>query len=195
MTYLFLGEDSGAKEARLTELKEKTLPSKEAHSFDYEILFANKLDAETLKKALISLPAFSKQRLVVVKECHRLSVQNKELIADFVKNPPAHCLLVLDSDEADPKDNFIAKIQRFVKLTDFSKKTALDIFSLTRAIDMQKQSEALRILSCLLSEGKHPLQILGTLVWFWGKSRERLSSQRFKTGLERSEEHTSELQS
>ena len=43
--------------------------------------------------------------------------------------------------------------------------------------------EALKILGNLLVEENHPLQIMGGLIWFWGKSRTRLSADQFKKGL------------
>lgn len=50
-------------------------------------------------------------------------------------------------------------------------------------IMLRSPAEALKMLTQLLEEGSHPLQILGGLVWFWGKSRERLSPAQFKKGL------------
>ena len=43
--------------------------------------------------------------------------------------------------------------------------------------------DALKILGDIFSSGTHPLQVLGGLVWFWGKTKNRLSSQNFNLGL------------
>lgn len=61
MTYLFLGSDSPAKTARINEFKKKILPTPEAVEFDCDTLYAHKLSPDTLKKALIDLPAIGKK--------------------------------------------------------------------------------------------------------------------------------------
>ena len=181
MNYLLLGQDSVAKDAKLAELKRKNFPSLEALQFDYEVLYAQKLDSETLKKSLVALPALSKERLVVIKECHKLNPHNKELLFDFLENP-GPCTLILDS-EKNEEDEFLKKIGRIVKVINCQKEPPLNVFTLTRAIGAQKSVESLKILSQLLLQGDQPLQIMGGLVWFWKKSRADFSAQQFKKGL------------
>ena len=41
----------------------------------------------------------------------------------------------------------------------------------------------LKILNDVLDHGDHPLQILGALVWFWGKNKPRVNPERFQRGL------------
>lgn len=181
MTYLFLGPDYAAKEAKTAELKDKFLPV-ESRQFDFETLYAQKLDAETLKKALVALPAIAEQRLVVVKEFHKLSAQNKELILAFVENP-GKCVLILDSDKIEGDEAFIKKLPRSVKAGVFGREDKLNVFDMTRAIGMQKKDEALKILWQLLSRGDQPLQLMGGVVWFWKNERNKLAADRFKKGL------------
>ena len=181
MNYLLLGQDNVTKDAKLAELKKKNFSSPEALQFDYEILYAQKLDSETLKKSLIALPVLSKERLVVIKECHKLSPHNKELLLDFLKNP-GQCALVLDS-EKNEEDEFLKKISRTVKVINCQKEPPLNVFALTRTIGARQSAESLKILSQLLLQGDQPLQIMGGLVWFWKKSRADFSAEGFKKGL------------
>ncbi len=183
MIYLFFGEDSETKNRHLVELKQKFFPQKEALEFDYEILYAFKLDSETLKKALLALPVLAPERLMVIREIHRLSPHNKELIVEFLKESSQHASIVLDSDETQIDEDFIRKLKPSLKVVDCSKGEKTDVFDLTRAISFGKSVEALKILDGILSEGVQPLQIMGGLVWFWGKSRARMQSAEYQKGL------------
>ena len=182
MTYLFLGEDTASKDLKIGELKNKFLPSADALKFDYEVLYAQKLEPQALKQALISLPILAKERLVVIRECHKLSPPNKDLILAYLRNPGC-CELVLDSDKWDADDSFVRKLGRAVKVTSFKKEAPLNVFNLTRAIAFKKTGEALKILSALLFHGEQPLQIMGGLVWYWKDARRKLSLEQFKKGL------------
>ena len=183
MNYLFLGEDSQAKDIKITELKKQILPSRESLKFDYEVLHGSKLKAETLKKALVSLPAISKKRLLLIRECHKCKAREKGLITDFILKPYSPTVLVLDSDSLDENNVFVKKIRKNVTIVHFRQKENLDVFTLTRAIGLRRVADSLKILSQLLAAGIHPLQIMGGLVWFWGHSRNRYSSGKFKEGL------------
>ena len=183
LTFLFCGEDTNAKEAKITELKNKYLTSPEALKFDYELLHAHKLEPKTLKEALISLPAVIPKRIIVIRDCQRLNPYNKDLIFEFVSQKADYAILILDTDEGDLNDSFMKKLKPLVKFVDFSKVVKLNVFDLTRVISMQKAADALKILGNLLSQGEHPLQIMGGLVWFWGKSRDKMASTHFEHWL------------
>ena len=183
MTYLFLGEDSPAKDHKIAELKKKILPNSQSFQFDYETLHAAKLEGPNLKKALMNLPALAPRRLVVIRECHRLSAQNQDILVQFLEKAYDHAIILLDSPEWDHKNSFVKKIRRMVEILEFSTAKKLDVFDLTRAIDSRKETEALKILDQLLAGGIHPLQILGALVWFWKKSRGRFAGNEFEKGL------------
>ena len=183
MIYLLLGEDTQAKDQRIAEIKKKILNSKEAHDFDYEVLHAPKLSPQDFKKALMALPAVSKKRLVMVRLLQKLDAQNKEILLTFIQSSFDHVDLILDSDEVDPKDNFITKVSAKAQILNTSKAQEQNVFNVTRAIAMHHPAEALKILTDLLAQGSHPLQIMGGIVWFWGKNRGKVPGDRFKKGL------------
>lgn len=184
MIYLFLGDDAPARDQKIIEIKKEIFPSPDALSFDYEVLHGGpNLDSQILKKALVTLPAIAKDRLVVIRQCHKLSMANKALLKEFVFKPYRSTTLILDSDELGPENTFIKEIAPYVKVFRFSHKEQLSVFNLTRAISLSRTVEALNILASLLAKGEYPLQLMGGLVWSWKKSRERMSLVQFSRGL------------
>lgn len=201
MIYFLLGQDRANKETKITDLKQKFLasqrgkpPSPEAEKFDYEVLYGNKLDSQTLKKALLALPAVARKRLILIRDCHKLNAHNKNLIIEFVsrKDDVVSTVLILESGELSPNDSFVKKIKPFAKTPTVAPSQAgragfpakkTNVFDMTRAIGRRQKPEALSILSGLLSNDVHPLQVMGGLVWFWGKLRQQLASEKFEKGL------------
>jgi DNA polymerase III delta subunit len=184
MIYLFLGPDTELKDKQINEIKAKLFPSQDAISFDLETLHGHKLSAEDLKKALVALPVMVSQRLVILRQANKLSASHKELILDFIKHKPNHLTLILDSDESDPQQSFVKSLAPLAKIFECPLKVALNVFDMTGAIQGRRLQEALKVLHELFSQGDHPLQVMGGLVWFWGKIRNRLSADKFKKGLQ-----------
>lgn len=183
MIYLLLGEDSLAKDQRIAEIKEKTLNTPEALKFDYEVLHADKLDRDILKQALIALPAVAKKRLIVLRTIQKLSPHNKKIILEFLETIDDRIVFILDADDANLKNSFITKVSAKAKVQKFPKGAKQNVFDMTRAMSARDPVEVFTILSELLSDGIHPLQILGGLIWYWGNTRNRMSADRFKKGL------------
>ena len=184
MLFLFLGPDIAFKDSKIAETKKKYLLSSEALHFDFDQWDGHKLEAAELKKSLIALPGVSDKRLVLIRNIEKLSAQNKELILDCLQNKPQHLVLLLDSNEADTRNAFIAKLSPQSKIFSTQTKPRQNVFDMTRAMSSRNSVEALRILDELMEEGDHPLQIMGGLVWFWGKTRGRIPSERFQKGLQ-----------
>jgi len=184
MIYLFWGENKAAKEERIAEIKKRNLTSADAFNLDYESLHGSKLDPATLKKALIALPAISKRRFILIRAVEKLNAHNKQIILDFIQIKNQHAVLILDLDEALPKNSFFTKIAEIAEAVCFGRGAAQEsVFDMTRALEGKNSPGALKILNQLLEGGNHPLQIMGGLVWFWGKSKNRLTKDQFKKGL------------
>ncbi|MFA5088182.1 MAG: hypothetical protein WC552_04020 [Candidatus Omnitrophota bacterium] len=183
MTYLLLGQDAEAKDKKIADLQRTTLPSKESLKFDYEVLDGYKLDQDRLEEALSSLPAISSRRLIVVRQAHKLTEYQQKIILEFIKKKINTVVLVLESDELKSNAVFVKDLQPMSEVIDFSRQTPVNVFDMTRAISLGRTQEALKILEELFSLGDHPLQIMGGLVWFWGKSRGKIPKIRFQKGL------------
>lgn len=184
MTYLLIGDDLPAKDEKVAELKKKFLSSAESFHFDCETLYAQKLDSETLQKALIALPVVSSKRVVVIRECEKLDSRNQEIILKTISSSAENSVVILDFNRADGKSSFMEKLKKAARPSYFEKEKPPDVFALGNAILAQKDSEALKILAQLLAQGEFPLRILGFLVWKWRHSGNRASSEAFQRGLE-----------
>ncbi len=186
MIYLFLGEDRQAKERQIAKIKADYLPSNDALKFDYELLHSIKLDPDTLKKALISLPAVAPKRLILIRSVEKLVTHNKDIILEFISTEHQHAVVILETDEAAPKNSFFdqvmasAKVMRFTPTQPGKKQ---NIWTATRAIENRDPAKALIVLNDLMKEGNPPLKIMGALVWFWGDQKKRLPAEGFKKGL------------
>jgi len=183
MVYLLLGEDFLSKEQKIFKIKKKIISSSQAEKFDYDLLYGSKLKPETLKKVLLSLPIISSQRMVIVKSSEKLSKHNIEIILKFIETREEKVVLVLDFDVEEAKNSFIKTLSQTAKIFKFYKGKKKNVFDMTNLMARRNSKEALLILETLLSEGDSPLKIMGGLVWFWGKIRNKLSFKTFEKGL------------
>ncbi len=183
MITLFLGDDAPAKDARIQDIRTRLFPAAGARHFDYEVLHGHKLSPGDLKKALLNLPGLGTKRLVVIRECHRLSPQNRDLLAAYAKDRLSHCVLVLDSDVWEKKDAFVRDMSARAEVVHFGRKRNASVFDLTDAIAARRGTKALKLLAQLLEQGDHPLKILGGIGWFWGTMKGKVSVEDFESGL------------
>jgi len=183
MTYLLLGEDNPAKDKNIRAIKDKTLKSTDSQNLDYESLHAPKVDSDILKQALIALPAVSEKRCLLIRSADKLNPKNKKIVEEFVQSKATHLVLILETDESEPKNSFFKAIIPFVKVLRFQSSVKENVFDMTNAMTNRTLVKALKILDGLMKEGNHPLKIMGGLVWYWGKSKNRISEERFQKGL------------
>jgi len=183
MIYIFIGKDIESKDKKIGELKKKYLTSKEAVEFDLVSLYSQKLDPKELKKNLISLPSVSSKRVIILHQFNKLKPDHKKIILGIAGGDHEHIVLILETDEENFNDSFTKSLRPFAKVIDLSSGKKMNVFDMTRAISMRKPKEAIKMLDGLLSSGDHPLQLMGGLVWFWGKAKSRMPAERFKKGL------------
>ncbi len=182
MHYLFVGEDAFEKDAKIEELKRSFFSSPQASQFDYEVLHAHKLQTADLRKALLALPALSSKRLVVIRNCQKLSPSNKKVIVNFL-GESVDCEIVLDYFSFDWKSRFFENIRPYVKVFRFGEGEAVNTFRLLDVIMAGQKGKAVEVLSRLLSQGEHPLQVLGGMVALWRRKKNWMPYQRFEEGL------------
>lgn len=167
--YLFIGQDTLSKDARLKKLKEEFL-SPHTQYFNLDVLYARDLDLKDLQERLLCLPLRAKKRLVVIKDSQNLKKDIKDFIIQYVKKPFAKIILVLDINKYLPQDEFIRQINRYSEVCRFKEDAYLDTFALGRAIDSKKSNYALWVLNQLLRNGEKPERILGGLRYSWENS-------------------------
>ena len=186
MAQLFLGDDLARKDARITALKAAFFKDLQSVHFDYENLDAVVLSVDALKKSLITLPAISARRLVIVRNAHKLKSADAAVLLAFLKKPLAHVELVLESSEAALKGD-LREVVALCTTTVFGTASTGNAFDMARLISAGQAREALKMLNDLYNDA-HPLQIMGALVWYWGKEGRALGPERFERGLKALEE-------
>ena len=182
MIYLIVGENTLAKDQKIADLKKKLI-SPDAVLFDYEVLDSHKLDPDDLKKALLALPVIAPKRLIVLHHINKLSSRPKDIILEFAQSKSNSPELILEEIDLDARQSFNKEITSLSQFLQFPLEPKKNVFDMTKAMSGRQPVDALKILEDLLDAQEPPLKILGALVWFWGKSKERLSSEKFQKGL------------
>lgn len=183
MIYAIIGPDWNVKTDRIHKLRDKILADPQSRHFDYDAVDGQKTDAVALKQRLIALPAMAKQRVVLVREAHKLDEKNLKIIEDFASQDHSHAVLILDFDKAGKTQlAWIKSLAGANVLNLQPEEKEINVFDVTRCIPRQP-AEALKLLNQLYDSGNHPLKIMPGLVWFWGKMRAKISSEQYKKGL------------
>ena len=181
MIYLLLGEDAQAKDSKILQLKTSLLLEPAAHHFDFESLDAQHISGANLKKSLLALPVFSKKRLILIRHVHQLKNDPIRVLEDFLKASLNHCDVILEAS-SQLKENFNTIVSQ-ANVSTFGMKVEMNIFDMTKLMSARKTTEALKILNEFYDKGMYPLQMMGALVWYWGKEGRILGSNKFQQGL------------
>ncbi len=186
MVYLLLGEDPLTKDKKIFELKSAVLTQPEALFFDFESLDAQYLTSTSLKKSLLALPSFSSKRVVLIRHVEKLKNDPALLLVSFAVSPADYCEVILES--TGELKSPLKEIVFHVKVFTFGVKTQLNIFDMTKFMSLKKTTEALKIMHEFYNQGMFPLQMMGALVWYWGKEGRVLGALKFEKGLKALEE-------
>lgn len=161
MIYLFVGQDSLSKDIKLKEIKEQFL-AKDVEDFNQDILYARELKIKDLQKRLLSFPVNSDKRLIIIKDAQDLKQEIKEFLGKYVENPYPQIILVLDiTEKYNPRDDFIKKNLKSLKVFRFKENLSTNTFDLARNIEQKKVLLSLETLNHLLKNGEKPERILG----------------------------------
>lgn len=182
MVYIFIGQDSFAKDAQLKKIKEQFL-AKGLQQFNLDILFAKELTLKGVQEKFLCLPSAGSRRLIVIKEIQNLPKEAKEFISRYVKKPHPDIVLVLDIFQQDKKDEFINTLIRSAKVFRFKEQLPVDTFTLNRQIGSGRPDYALRVLEQLLKNGERPERILGGLRYAWENDVASVSQMRKRLKL------------
>jgi len=183
MVYLVLGQDQAAKEQNIAEIRSKALPSPESFSFDYQVLHGYRLYNETLKKALLALPAAGKIRVVLIRQADELKADQKMLIAQLYEKAKKSLVVIFEAAAIDAKDSLYTKFGREIKILSFAPKVRFNAFNLVDEILARREVNALKLLDELLENGDHPVQIIGGMLWKWKNAKNRIPASKFQAGL------------
>ncbi len=188
MIYLFLGDDLPAKDAGIAEIKNKFFKnSQEALNFDFDNLDARELGTDTLKQAFLTLPVIAPHRLIILRQVHKLKSADIQVLINFCQKPAKHCDVILESTENMLKGD-LKDLTLLSKVVVMARPEGPNVFDMTKLITANRSNEALKMLDGFYREDVHPLQIMGALVWYWGKEGKLLGKERFERGLKALEE-------
>jgi DNA polymerase III delta subunit len=188
MIYLFLGDDLAAKDARITEIKNKFFKdSQEALAFDFDNLDARELGTNALAQAFLTLPVIAPHRLIIVRQIHKLKSADIQVLIKFCQKPVPYCDVVLESSENTLKGD-LKDLPLYCKGAVTAKPEGPNVFDMTKLMTANRSSDALKMLDGFYRDNVHPLQIMGALVWYWGKEGKPLGKERFQRGLKALEE-------
>jgi DNA polymerase III delta subunit len=188
MIYLFLGDDLSAKDARIIEIKNKIFKdSEEALAFDLDNLDAKELKEDALKQAFLTLPVIAPHRLIILRQVHKLRSADIQVLIDFCQKPAKHCDLILESSEKILKGD-LKDLALYAKGVVLGKPEGPNVFDMTKLISANRSGDALKMLDGFYQNNVHPLQIMGALVWYWGKEGKACGRERFERGLKALEE-------
>lgn len=169
--------DQGKQGAAIRrDLKEAVLPTPEARTLDLTVLNGRALDVKDLEAALKTCPAIGPRRLVVIEEGHRMNDACWTLISRWAELEDPSCIVVVDMKNTRGVDRILRALKGRVSVVTGAKEGAGSPFDLTRMMQTGRKEQALRLLHRLLTENQAPLQILGLLGWFWGKTSARWDS-------------------
>ena len=188
MIYLFLGDDLPAKDAGIAEIKNKFFKNfQEALNFDFDNLDARELGTDTLKQAFLTLPVIAPHRLIILRQVHKLKSADIQVLINFCQKPAKHCDVILESTENMLKGD-LKDLTLLSKAVVMARPEGPNVFDMTKLITANRSNEALKMLDGFYREDVHPLQIMGALVWYWGKEGKLLGKERFERGLKALEE-------
>ncbi len=188
MIYLLLGDDLPAKDARITEIRNKLFKeSQAALAFDLDNLDAKDLATDALKKAFLTLPVIAPHRLVIVRQIHKLKSVDIQVLTNYCQKPAEYCDLILESSE-NPLKGDLKDLPLLVKGVVMARPQGPNVFDMTKLMTAHRGGEALKMLDGFYRADVHPLQIMGALVWYWGREGKSCGQERFKRGLKALEE-------
>jgi DNA polymerase III delta subunit len=186
MIYLLCGEDSHAKDKKISDIKSAVLTKPEALFFDFESLDAQQVSAINLKKSLLALPSFSSKRVILIRHVEKLKNDPALVLLAFAKDASEDCEVILET--SGELKSPLKDIASYAKVITLGAKVELNIFDLTKLMSVRKTAEALKMLHQFFNQGMYPLQMMGALVWYWGKEGRALGPKKFEKGLKALEE-------
>ena len=111
---------------------------------------------------------------------HKLKNEAIAVLESLVNPLPEHCEVILEAQHLKPELNTLAS---YAKTLNLGLKKELNVFDITKLMSAKKTTDALKLLHEFYDQGMYPLQMMGALVWYWGKEGRALGAGKFEKGL------------
>ena len=183
--YVLFGDDEQVKQRHINTLK-STHRAEGCSDSDCEVVHADEksLTPAFLDEILSYRPSFSKKRIVIIRRLHLLKKDSREVLRKHLTHPLASVIFVLDAAGMKKDDSLFKEVSASAKILYSKEEKELDTFDLCRALLARNTSAAVRIVNTLLRNRKKAHYILGGLIWQWEQTRDQLSPEQFKKGLQ-----------
>ncbi len=182
MIYLFLGADDAAKDQKIAQMKAALFKDPQALLFDLDMLDAQGLTAQSLKKALMTLPVMSSKRLVIVRQAQKLKTDDIQSLIQTVSGGIKHADIILNAPEVPAKGEW-KQLTALCQTLTFGVAASRNVFDMTKLISSRQAAAALKMLHEFYGDNVHPLQIMGALVWYWSREGSALGAVKYEQGL------------
>ena len=113
--YFIMGQEVFLIKESLRKIQSHILPP-ESLDFNYEVFCCGEVEMERVYEAVETLPVFSKQRVVVCEEAHRLKESDWKTLKPLIKNPVETCVLVFVSSNPDKRKKVIKELISFCEV-------------------------------------------------------------------------------
>ncbi len=118
---LFLyGEERFFLERALCLLRETTVPA-EARDFNFNLYHARESRPETILDNAVTLPVFSRHRLVLVKDAQHFPASELDKFLPYLKDPAPETTLAFTADKIDGRKKFFQEFRKHGDLVEFKK--------------------------------------------------------------------------
>jgi len=98
--YFFVGDEDALIDDALASLERKIFVSPESMAFNRDVVIALSGEGERILGLARAFPVLAGRRLVVVREADKLSQEDWDSLASYLKNPPLSTCLVFIMEEA-----------------------------------------------------------------------------------------------
>jgi DNA polymerase-3 subunit delta len=114
MNYLIAGPETYLRNRFIEKIKESVLRGKKTE-FNFESFRAGAADIKQILDSASTLPLYTKEKIVVVKDCEKFSSGEKASILKYLKNPVKSTVLLLLSSVSG-YNKFLSDISKHAKL-------------------------------------------------------------------------------
>jgi len=117
--YFLTGEDI-LKEEFIEDLINKHI-AKEAREFNVDVLSGGEITASSLLQRANTLPLFSQQRVIIVKEIEKLKKSEQERLAGMLEQIPSSTIFILSAtNKEEMSKEFLKRIKKIAVEKDFA---------------------------------------------------------------------------
>ena len=117
--YIFKGDEKYLKKEAVENFK-KALLRMGSEAFNFNIYDAGKCDLKEVVSILRSVPFISGKRLVVLRDAASASIDEKNMLLEYAKNPSKNSCLIIDISKEGLDSNFYGNIRRYAEEISFT---------------------------------------------------------------------------